>query len=64
MVLIENRQIVDLDELHVEVASRQLGNSLRELPVEGFAAIAAYDHSQGGVCHNSHSKLKNVTRAS
>ena len=41
-VLIVHRQVADLDQLGVRTVFRQLGNSLSQLAVYGFAAVAAH----------------------
>ena len=42
-ILVEHRQIVDADQVSVEFVGAQLGERLRKLAVDGFAAIAADD---------------------
>ena len=43
VVLVVERQIVDLHELELEAGRAELGQRLRELAVDGFAAVAADD---------------------
>ena len=52
-VLIVDRQIVDLDELGVELVAAELRQRLRQLAVDGFAAIGADDDAELEFRHGS-----------
>ena len=53
VVLVVHRQVVDLDEFGVEIAGAEPDQRLRQLAVDGFAAVGADDDAELEFCHGS-----------
>ena len=53
LVLVVHGQVVDLDEFGVEIPGAEPHQRLRQLAVDGFAAVGANDDAELEFCHGS-----------